>query len=152
MARKKEPKTAAVVPQPQRVKFHYIKSNDHRVIRADGIFGGPVPAGDAIYMAIWSERPPIPLEVVHEVKDGHLGPEVRAERVCREGFVREVGASVLIDLARAKSLHKWLEQQIDHLEKTAAKVREAQATQQSRKPGKTQARARKRTSRSTPKR
>ena len=74
----------ATSPKPEspsdRVRFDYIKSAAFRVIHADGVVGGVTPRLD-VHMDFWSERFPIPQQVVHAVNsDGTLGDEIKAER------------------------------------------------------------------------
>ena len=92
-----------------RVKFDYVKSNFFRVIRADGAHGGIAPRGD-IFMALYSERPAIPKQVVHELKaSSELGDEIRAERTVRDAIIREVEVGVILDEVVAQALVTWLQ-------------------------------------------
>lgn len=58
----------------KQIRFDYIKSNCFRVIRVDGVNGGPTPRADGIQMAFFSERMPIPQSEEFLVSvDGKLG-------------------------------------------------------------------------------
>ena len=104
-------------PEGEPIAFHYIKSNFFRVVHADGAHGGITPRG-LVEMNFFSERHPIPKKVVHTLlPTGQMGPEVREERVERDGPVREVDVGVIMDLAAAKSLHAWLAEKIEVLTK-----------------------------------
>lgn len=103
------------------VKFHFIKSNDCKEFFANGMFGGLCPNGN-ISFAIYSERPPIPKEVVHSIirsADGvSLGHELIGNRVGKADYVRIVQAVVQMDVNVAKSFSQWLQDRINEAEKT----------------------------------
>ncbi len=42
-----------------RIKFHYLKSCDFKVVHVDGVFGGLTPSGD-IFVTVFNQRPPLP--------------------------------------------------------------------------------------------
>src|SRR6266567_4154239 len=98
-------------PSPSKIKFHYIKSNFFRTVRSDGVIGGLNPHAD-IVMNFYSERQPIPTEVVHEIKPDTmmLGSEVG--RKMREGIVREVEISISMNEVIATALRDWLSDRI----------------------------------------
>ena len=102
---------------PHSIAFHYIKSNNFRVVHADGVWGGPTPRG-YMSMNFYSERTPIPrrvtLSLTPEGDLGKLGDEV--DRDSREGFVREVEVEVILDLELARSLAQWLDDKIKALQ------------------------------------
>jgi hypothetical protein len=104
----RKPKKAQV-KLPAEVAFDYIKSNQFRVIAADGAFGGLSPNGREIRMALFNERRPIPRKTVHPVTaDGTLGAEDLNRRETRQAFVREIEVDVVLDLETAAILHTWL--------------------------------------------
>ena len=102
---------------PKRVKFDFIKSSCFRVIHVDGMFGGPTGQGN-IAMTVFSERSPIPKQVVHPVTAQGLGEELKEERVSRDAIVREAEACVMLSLPVAESMREWLDRHIKGL-KTA---------------------------------
>lgn len=113
------PQAADTQSVPQAITFHHIKSNFFRVIHADGVWGGVTPHLQ-IQMAFFSERLPIPEIVKHTITpDGQLGKEVVADRVTREGVVREIEASVVVSLEVAKVLRAWLDEKIQLAESVA---------------------------------
>ena len=98
---------------PEKIAFHYLKTNTYRTYHVDGIFGGPTPNGN-IYMELFTERMPTPKEVSHKVnKDGTLGEEIQREG--KEGLIREIEAGIVFDLATAEQIQKWLTKKIDIL-------------------------------------
>ena len=124
------PDKASVQPpgidlEGKKVRFDYIKSNFFRVVYVQGIFGGPGPRRE-IQMAVWNERWPIPKQTTHVLgPDGKLGDEITAERVSRDAVVREVETELIMDVATATLMAKWLLDQVAHIEA-------AQATSQER--------------------
>ena len=113
-------KTTDKKPKAGKITFHYIKSNQFRVIHVDGVHGGPSPRGQ-LQMAFFNERLPIPQQVTHTVDEAReLGPEVLDERIGKEGIVREVEVELLLNLDVAKSIHKWLGDKIGQVEKLIA--------------------------------
>jgi hypothetical protein len=109
----------------KQLRFHYIKSASYRVVHVDGAHGGITPQG-GIFAGIFSERLPIPLSVVHALKDdGSLGDEIMAERKSRDGVVREVEVGLEMNLHIAEQIHEWLGKKIEQLKalQTAAKAK-----------------------------
>lgn len=99
---------------PGSIQFHSIKSNGFRVVHGDGVWGGTTPRG-YISMSFFSERHPIPGELIHKTKpNGTLDREIGQE--AREGIIREVEVEVVVDLETAKSLIPWLQGHITALE------------------------------------
>jgi hypothetical protein len=104
-----------------RVSFEYIKSNFFRVVHVDGIHGG-VSSDLDIHMAVFTERPPIPKEVVHFVSaDGRLEEEDRPARKSRHGFIREVDADIVFDINTARAVIGWLQEKVDEADKIKQK-------------------------------
>lgn len=102
--------------RPPTVTFHYIKSNLFRVIHVDGAWGGPTPRGD-VEVAFWSERVPIPQQMVHKVNDdGTIGDELKEERIARDGLVREVETLIIMNIVNAKALLAFLQRAVKQAE------------------------------------
>lgn len=107
--------------QPTSISFEYIKSHFFRVIHVDGMHGGISPDLD-IHMGIFTERWPFPKEVIHPIReDGTLGPEIREKRKTRKGLVREIDADIILDVATAKAMVKWLKEKVEEAEMFIAK-------------------------------
>lgn len=122
MAKKK-----ATGRQSQQLKVDYIKSNAFRVVHADGALGGLTPRLD-IHMSFWSERFPIPKEIVYEIDQGAMtGKEIGQLRVAREGLVREVEVGVVMNLETAKVFHRWFGDKIESAEKTKHEIQKKTA-------------------------
>lgn len=126
----KNPGASAVANTESRVKFDYLKSHLFRTVHADGVIGGPTPDSRKLYMALYSERAPIPTQVTHELKAIgqemlQLGEEVSELRISRDAVVRELEVGVVMDLASAAILHKWLGEKLGLLNKLNAQKGEA---------------------------
>lgn len=108
----------------KKIKFDYIKSNFFRVIHADGVWGGIGPGLNDIKMVFFNERPAIPQQVTHEIKNGILGEEIKEERVSRNSIIREVEVDIVMNIHVAKSLKKWLEDKINTIENFEREIQE----------------------------
>lgn len=108
----------------KKVKFDYIKSNFFRVIHADGVWGGIGPTLNDIKMVFFNERPAIPQQVTHEIKDGVLGEEIKEERVSRNSIIREVEVNVIMNIHVARAVKKWLEDKINAIEHLEREIQE----------------------------
>ncbi len=93
------------------LSFDYIKSNQFRVIHADGVHGGVRPGGQGIQIAFFSERQPIPQRETYNFDGMKLGGIKHSEK--RDAIVREVEVEVLLDLEAAITLRKWLIEKIE---------------------------------------
>jgi hypothetical protein len=101
---------------PGEVSFHFIKSNFFRVIHVDGIWGGLTPDGN-LHISLYSERPAIPSRMVFRLSnEGELDDEIQEKRVSKDGIVREVESSLILDMATTVALRNWLDGVIDHIE------------------------------------
>lgn len=105
---------------PDRVRFHYIKGNQFRTIYIDGVYGGLTPSG-LIQAAVYSERSPIPEQTVHMIEGGRLGREIREERTSRDGPVRELEVSLVMNREQAQNLVDWLTDKINVIDTLKAK-------------------------------
>jgi hypothetical protein len=98
------------------VKFHFIKATDCKEFSPNGMFGGLCPNGK-ISVALYSERPPIPKEIVHTIEGLKLGPELTDKRIGKTDYVRVVQSVIQIDVSVAKSFVEWLQERIKDAEK-----------------------------------
>jgi len=101
----------------RRLKFNYIKTANFRAIAVDGVIGGLTPTG-RIQMVPWTERLPIPQQVVNQLLPAErgaftIGEEVLSERVCRPGLIRDTEVCLMIDLKTAEQMVKWLHERIE---------------------------------------
>jgi hypothetical protein len=99
---------------PQEFPHFYSKSNFHRVIHADGVYGGATPTPGDIVAHIFSHRMPIPSQSVNDAN----GNEILAKRDVKIGVEREIETSLVMNLAFAKSLRDWLDSRIKYVEAT----------------------------------
>ena len=101
-------------PKTKRFNFDFIKSNSHRVIHVDGVWGGISPNYN-IHISVVSERPPIPNRIVQELTENGL-TEVKSEREIRDALVREVEATLIMDLPTAHAFLQWLSNKVKELD------------------------------------
>lgn len=102
---------------PETVPFHYIKSNDFRVLHADGAIGNVTPSG-LIFVGFYSERAALPQMLVHELTEtGQIGNEVQDRRVGKKGIVREIETGAIMSVETASSLIAWLQERVDLVKK-----------------------------------
>jgi hypothetical protein len=102
-----------------KVQFHFQKTPHYRGIHADGFWGGPTPRG-GFAVSFFSERQPIPRHAHRETiagKDGafDLGPELVTDVL--PGIVRQVEATVYMDLKAVQELYVWMGINLSALEK-----------------------------------
>jgi hypothetical protein len=87
----------------------YLKSNYSRVIHADGAWGGLTPYMN-IYMALFSEHPPIPRSIKYKVE--HSGTLSELSREAPPGITRDIEVEVVLSLEVARSLRNWLDDRL----------------------------------------
>ena len=126
---------SAVAEKKRTVKlqFHYIKSSGYRETACHGALGG-VTAQRKIWMALFTERPPIPrvLEFDLEAPEGTNTVEfneamAKPSRVeGRQGVIRKVELCTYMDLEAATRLHRWLGERIAELRGQGTKAGEAE--------------------------
>jgi hypothetical protein len=103
-----KPTDRSEIKLPDRIRFHYLKSPQFGTVHADGAIGGLTPRG-GLHIAFYAERMPIPTMTEQPLKsDGTLGEENLSARVVRDGVIRELSVDVMMDLATAATLHRWL--------------------------------------------
>jgi hypothetical protein len=108
---KKRPEVRNANNKTNELTFHYIKSSDFRIIRADGITGNISPRGD-IFLSFYSERFALPDSVTHRISEsGQIGEIVKVATKS-EGVVRELEAGITMDLPTARSFIVWLSNMI----------------------------------------
>lgn len=107
----------------KQLTFHYIKSNNFRVIHCDGVFGGPCPNGRGLTMGLFSERFPVPLQTTHKLTEASgVGEELA--RIGRAGIVREVEVEVILAPEEAEALATWIMKHLEQLKTLAAKAKD----------------------------
>jgi hypothetical protein len=105
-----------------KVRFHFQKSNQFRVVRADGAWGGVTPDLE-LFFSLYNTRPAIPQLLVHPISaDGTLGPDIPEMKVSKEGFVREVEVGVIMQKQHVKALIDFLKDRLAFIEGIEAQV------------------------------
>ena len=105
--------------QTVKLQFHYIKSPDYREIACHGAIGGVTPQ-NKIWMALFSERVPIPRVVEFDVPASEGAETIKFNEATavashtegRSGVIRHVEFSSYLDLDVAIRLHTWLGERI----------------------------------------
>lgn len=110
---------------PKTLAINYIKTEQYREASCDGALGG-VTSKNKIWMALYSERYPLPRVVVYKTEPSPDDPKtvsidestsapIAVES--KEGLIRNVEFGAYMNLEVAIALHKWLGQRIDQLSK-----------------------------------
>ena len=92
-------------PKTDAFEAHYQKSNYFRVVHVDGAFGGPSARG-LVNIAFFSERNPLPRRTMKPLVGGAPGIEEIVE--VKQGVIRELEVNVVMDIAVAAAVQKWL--------------------------------------------
>ena len=108
-----------------KLQFHYIKGSGYREVACHGALGA-VTAQKKIWMALFSERGPIPRVVEFEIAAPEGAEAVEFNETAstpthvegRQGIVRHVEFSAYMDLDVATRLHTWLGQRLAELQET----------------------------------
>ena len=94
-----------------KISFQFVESKFHRNIHVDGAWGGLTHRG-SIFMSVYSETPAIPKRITHSIQeDSRIGGE--STREGSRDIIREVEATLLMNLDTATVLMDWLSQKID---------------------------------------
>lgn len=102
-------------PEESVAAFHMQKSNFFRVVHCDGVWCSETP-GRMVQLMFYSERLPIPQQTFFKLnEDGTLGEELKEQRVIKQGYIREVEVSALMNRTTLQALQSWIG---DYLERT----------------------------------
>jgi hypothetical protein len=101
-----------------KLQFHYQKTQQYRVYHSDGCVGGPTPRGQ-LSLTFFSERTPIPKLGARQILDVTgaqitAGPEEAVEVL--SGLVRQIEATVMMDLRAAQEFYVFLGEQLALME------------------------------------
>lgn len=88
------------------IRFEYVRSDDYRIIAANGAHGGLTSRGDFRF-DLFVEGPKAPQSVAHSITPDGLGPEVEREPTGRI-VERELQIGVIMSPAQARSLAQWI--------------------------------------------
>jgi hypothetical protein len=113
-------------PIPTEMVVRYAKSNLHRVIHVDGVFGGP-SVGGLIHIAIYSERVPVPTEQTYDISSNGIISEFPKSQKGGDGVLREIEASLMLSVPLADNLIPWLRKAIDNAKANMEAMQKAQA-------------------------
>jgi hypothetical protein len=114
--------------KPKEVRFVYEKARHHRTLHADGAWSALTPQLE-IQTAFFANLRPLPISETRTIQeDDTLPPGTHQEK---EGMVREVDVTVVVNLKVAKSIIGLLQQMVDSAEVIIAERKAAQAVQES---------------------
>ncbi len=108
-----ESKTSPGADTSREVVFHHIKEPYHLDLPVHGVFGGTNNANGRTFMAVFTERPPIPQEIHLAPLSGEGSKSVEETRTGKEGVIRSIGAVLHFDINTAIAIHEWLEGKIE---------------------------------------
>jgi len=102
------------------IEFHYQKTPSYRVLHVDGMWGGATPKGH-FSVSFFSERLAIPRVSQRTVTAStsnqyQTGPEQPVDML--DGVVRQVDATVIMDLRTAQEFYVFMTEHLGALETT----------------------------------
>lgn len=105
------------------IEFNYIKSNNFRVVHADGAIGNGTPSGK-LFVVFYNDRFPLPDSQTFIVNQtGQItGEVVENRKVNSNGIMREVEVGVMLDIEVAKGMVLSLSQLIRQTEASAVET------------------------------
>jgi hypothetical protein len=101
--------------------YHFVKTSDFRTVLAHGVIGGIFTTDGQINMTFFTERPPLPKQVLMRFDDNTrqlINQEISEDS--KQGIIREVSFGINMNVEVAKQVAGWLLNQIDLFEKHAA--------------------------------
>jgi hypothetical protein len=125
-------KTKTVItkqPNIKKVKIEYLKPADYTPKYVTGSIGGPTPKGD-ILINFFMDISGVPNSQLFNVEEDKLGTEIIEKRlpsIIQNGdtttLFRQVQSGIILSLNEAKTLSKWLEEQIKIVENQQSKTK-----------------------------
>ncbi len=101
--------------EKKKLTFKYIHPDNLRDLYVTGAWGG-LTARKGVHMHFYSERPPIPKSITHELKeDQTIGKPIKQET--GGDIVRLIQASIIMDFNTAIAVRDWLTRMIESTEK-----------------------------------
>lgn len=94
-------------------KVYFIKTPNYVEIPVHGAFGGINLATGQLHMSMYSERSPLPQELVYQIDPAGTAQEVLEKRIGKEGPVRIVQVVLHFDINTAVALRNWMNDKID---------------------------------------
>ncbi len=106
-----------------KVQIEYIVPDEHCPLYASGVLGGPTPKSD-ILINFYLDITGIPKSQTFSAIDGKLSAEIFDKRIpasIKNGdtvtLYRRIQSGIILNVAEAKSFHKWLGEQIAQVQK-----------------------------------
>lgn len=104
-------------PTPS-IQYRFAKSNDYRVVHADGAWGGITPQGN-LSMGLFAERRSAPETVTYQMTETGLQ---ETGRTGPQPTIRELQVEVVLSTEVARSLIGWLQGHVETAEKALAQA------------------------------
>jgi hypothetical protein len=109
--------------KPEKIKFKYIFKDDYNPKYVNGAFGGISPQGE-IVINFYLERVALPRSQTYAFNQGMVLKEIANEREPGDhetSVVRFVENGIVLDLAHAEDIHRWLGDHIKNLKSNLKK-------------------------------
>ena len=100
------------------IEFVFEYAPDHRLVPANGAWGGMTPRGD-VRIDFFVESQAIPERIVNEidVKANAIGKEIKL--FPEKHFIRQIQVSVLMNPSALESLGLWVQERLEQLKALA---------------------------------
>jgi hypothetical protein len=106
------------IKSPDHITFEYTYSLDHKIIYANGAFGGPTGKGD-IRISFFIETPKVPNSETFILDDKGLGEKIDIKSESTYPIrTREFQISILLSIDNAETIAKWLTEQVNKWKNT----------------------------------
>jgi hypothetical protein len=99
----------------KRIKFHYIKTNSFRTVKADGAWCGVTPRFE-VQLSFYSERLSMPDLIESEIFPDGTMKDIR-EATSKAGIIRDVDVAVMLTRDTTEALVKFLQNAISDIDK-----------------------------------
>lgn len=97
------------------LQARFVSSNQSRLIHVDGAWGGITSHGK-IYIAFYSEHPPIPEAIDYRVDRERGAVWEEHTHSPFPGIAREVEVEAIMDIGTARAVRDWLTERIERAE------------------------------------
>ncbi len=118
---------AMTAEEPKRVTAHYIKSSQHRIIHASGMWGGITPQGE-VRIAMFHEFQKLPDRILYSITEVGALQEIQREGGGNPYEVdREVEVDIIMSVGTARALRAWLDGHLKRFEEGKPPAREEES-------------------------
>jgi len=106
----------------QTMKYIYTKSDDYKIIYANGIYGGITLQGELCFDLFQEYRPGVKEEIHKIEKDGRIGDrinlesEIDGQQPDQAVMIRERKIGITMSIDQARSFVQWMTSKINNYE------------------------------------